>query len=307
MSPPDAPVKSWPFPIAGRPPMVPATSVPLYALAASPSCAVESVPPPAYATVIFDAVPKFEPVSTSSFPLFEATIESVTVIVSGVPSSAYVPLNPTPEMPGDVARALMSIAYVPGTDASVDVQYDTLPFVAVPPVPKSAFTSAKFFDRAVLKASLSRSASESDRVVATDDRAFDAFFTTHQHRLFTAMCLVTRDRSEAEDITQEAFVQVLERWDRVSVMDDSEGLVAIRRTLRPAPRPDPIAEVDTRDAAIRALATLSDRQRAAIVLTDLLGYSSEEAGRILAIRASTVRAHVSIARAALRSTMSEDR
>ncbi len=172
--------------------------------------------------------------------------------------------------------------------------------------------------------SLSRSASESDRVVATDDRAFDAFFTTHQHRLFTAMCLVTRDRSEAEDITQEAFVQVLERWDRVSVMDDSEGylyrtamntfrkryrrsLVAIRRTLRPAPRPDPIAEVDTRDAAIRALATLSDRQRAAIVLTDLLGYSSEEAGRMLAIRASTVRAHVSIARAALRSTMSEDR
>jgi RNA polymerase sigma-70 factor (ECF subfamily) len=31
---------------------------------------------------------------------------------------------------------------------------------------------------------------------------------------------VTRNRFEAEELTQEAFVRLLERWDRVSVMDD---------------------------------------------------------------------------------------
>ena len=45
------------------------------------------------------------------------------------------------------------------------------------------------------------------------------------------------------------------------------------------------------DAVIRALASLTARQRAAVVLVDLMGFSSEEAGRMLGIRASTVRTH----------------
>lgn len=57
---------------------------------------------------------------------------------------------------------------------------------------------------------------------------------------------------------------------------------------------------------MRALATLSPRQRAAVVLTDLLGFPSEEAARMLRIRASTLRMHVSRAHAALKGTMSDD-
>jgi RNA polymerase sigma factor (sigma-70 family) len=168
------------------------------------------------------------------------------------------------------------------------------------------------------------SAIQGSHVEAIEDRTFDSFFATHRDPLFTALCLVTRDRSEAEDISQESFVRILERWDRVSAMDDPEGylyrtamntfrkryrrsLMALRRTIGSASSPDPIEAVDTHDAAIRALATLTERQRASIILTDLLGYTSEEAARMLAIRASTVRAHASIARAALRSTLSEER
>lgn len=153
---------------------------------------------------------------------------------------------------------------------------------------------------------------------------FDDFFTQHRDRLFGAMCLVTHDRSEAEDIAQEAFVRVLERWERVSALDDPEGYLyrtamnafrkryrraslAARRTLRVAPQEDPIDVVDSHDTAVRALATLSERQRAAIVLTDLLGFSSEEAAQMLGIGPSTVRADASIARAALRQTFSEER
>ena len=57
---------------------------------------------------------------------------------------------------------------------------------------------------------------------------------------------------------------------------------------------------------MRALAILSARQRAAVIVTDLLGFPSEEAARTLGIRASTLRMHVSRAHAALKDTMPND-
>ena len=43
---------------------------------------------------------------------------------------------------------------------------------------------------------------------------------------------------------------------------------------------------------VQALASLTPRERAAVVLTDVLGYSSEEAGRWLHIKPVTVRTGV---------------
>jgi RNA polymerase sigma-70 factor (ECF subfamily) len=160
---------------------------------------------------------------------------------------------------------------------------------------------------------------------ATSDTAhsFEEFFLLEQADLYGALCLVTRNRHESEELTQDAFVRVLERWDRVSVMDDPRGylyrtamntfrsryrraLLTARRTFRVTDSDDAIAAVDERDAAVRALSALSPRQRAAVVLTDLLGYPSEEAARMLGIRASTVRMHTSRAHAALKETMSHE-
>lgn len=152
--------------------------------------------------------------------------------------------------------------------------------------------------------------------------SFDEFFAAEKGRLFASLVLVTHDRGEAEDLTQDAFVRVLERWDRVRTMDDPVGYLyrtamnTFRKRLRRAKvaadrvpatpvAVDPIAGVDTHEAVMRALAGLSPRQRAAVVLTDLLGYRSEEAAKVLGIRASTVREHVAIGRAALRTTMGE--
>ena len=53
-------------------------------------------------------------------------------------------------------------------------------------------------------------------------------------------------------------------------------------------------------STMRTLASLTTRQRAAIVVTELLGYDSEDAGRILGVRPGTVRMLASQARAALR-------
>ena len=149
---------------------------------------------------------------------------------------------------------------------------------------------------------------------------FDEFFEREKAGLFGALFLVTRNRHEAEELTQDAFVRVFERWDQVGLMDDPRGylyrtamnafrsryrrsVLAAKRSVGITRPDDAMATVDARDAAVRALATLSPRQRAAVVLTDLLGYPSEDVGRMLGIRASTVRMHLSRAHAALRETM----
>jgi RNA polymerase sigma factor (sigma-70 family) len=153
--------------------------------------------------------------------------------------------------------------------------------------------------------------------------SFEAFFEQERESLYRALWLVTRNRFEAEELTQEAFVRVLDRWDRVSMMVDphaylfrtamnafrtsyGRAVLAVKRTMRVLPGDDAISEIDERDAALRALAHLPSRQRAAVVLTDLLGFRSEEAARMLGIRASTLRMHVSRAHATLKETMSRD-
>ena len=82
-------------------------------------------------------------------------------------------------------------------------------------------------------------------------------------------------------------------------------MLALKRSGRAEPSDDLFADVEARDATIRALATLSPRQRAAVVLTDLLGFRSDEAAKMLGIRASTVRMHASRAHAALKVTMTD--
>ena len=42
----------------------------------------------------------------------------------------------------------------------------------------------------------------------TDDASFEEFYEANVRRVFTALCLVTGDRHEAEEIAQEAFVRV---------------------------------------------------------------------------------------------------
>jgi RNA polymerase sigma factor (sigma-70 family) len=145
---------------------------------------------------------------------------------------------------------------------------------------------------------------------------FEDLFAAEQHRLFRALCLITRDPHEAEEIGQEAFVRVLERWDRVGSMDDPAGYlyrvamnefrsrtrrarVATRRFLTGSAR-DEISDADDRDEVFRLLADVNPQQRAAIILTTMIGYSSEEAGSLLGMRGSTVRVLVTRARATLR-------
>lgn len=157
------------------------------------------------------------------------------------------------------------------------------------------------------------------RVAAPSERvtAFEDLVEAESASLYGALCLIARDRFEAEDVMQEAFLKVWELWDRVRVMEDPTGYLyrtalnlyrkrlrraslAVRRAIRLAPPRDELAEVESRDAVVRALAELTSRQRMSVVLVDLLDHSSEEAARVMGIEAATVRVLVSKGRAALK-------
>ena len=147
--------------------------------------------------------------------------------------------------------------------------------------------------------------------------SFEEFFAAHRARLLSALVVMTANRAEAEEILQDAFLAVWERWARVAGMDDPVGFlyrvamnlfrkrlrraaVAVRKAVHLLPARDELAGVETRDEAIRLLGRLTPRERAAIVVTAYLGYSSEEAGDLLGIRATTIRVLTNRAKASLR-------
>jgi RNA polymerase sigma factor (sigma-70 family) len=165
------------------------------------------------------------------------------------------------------------------------------------------------------------------RLVASDDicvparlseaRQFEDFFEAESRTLYRRLCLVTGNRQEAEEVMQDAFISVLERWDRVGAMDSPTGYLyrtafhevhkrsrraarAVRQFALTRPEVDDFAAAEDREIVRRALGKLSRRQRAAVVLTELLGYSSEEAGSIMGARAVTVRVLASQGRATMR-------
>ena len=53
--------------------------------------------------------------------------------------------------------------------------------------------------------------------------AFEAFFGAERVRLFRALYLLTGNTEEAEEVLQEAFIAIWERWDRVGAMADPTG------------------------------------------------------------------------------------
>src|SRR5437867_600209 len=57
-------------------------------------------------------------------------------------------------------------------------------------------------------------------LVAEQRRQFEDFFLAEQDRLYRALCLVTGSRDEAEEVLQDAFLHLWERWGRIRDVDD---------------------------------------------------------------------------------------
>jgi RNA polymerase sigma-70 factor (ECF subfamily) len=151
-------------------------------------------------------------------------------------------------------------------------------------------------------------------------RSFESFYEAESRTLFRRLWLVTGNRAEAEEIMQDAFLKLWEHWDRTKDLDDptaylyrtamnvfrrryQRAMMAARRVLGAGPAVDEFSIADDRHIVRKALAQLSPRQRAALVLTEMLEFSTKETARSLGVRAATVRALAFQGRAALKKTM----
>src|SRR5213596_925041 len=147
--------------------------------------------------------------------------------------------------------------------------------------------------------------------------SFEELFLDVHDRLYRALYFITGSSADAEELMQDAFLKLWEQWDRIDKIDDPvaylsrSGLngfrmrmrrtrTAARRFIPVASTRDPFDDVNVREDVRRMLRELPSRQRAAIVLTEIFGYSSEQAARIMRIRPTTVRALASQGRSALR-------
>ena len=148
---------------------------------------------------------------------------------------------------------------------------------------------------------------------------FDTFFQEEHERLFKALYFVTGNRQDAEELMQDAFLKLWERWDSIDEIEDPTGYLfrialngfrmrrrhaamSVRKVIPMPESRDLFLDAEMRTDIRAMLLGLTPRQRAALLLVDLLGYPSEQAGRILGVRPTTVRALAMQGRRALRAT-----
>jgi len=158
-----------------------------------------------------------------------------------------------------------------------------------------------------------------EREAPVDPPSFDELFLDQHDRLYRALYFVTGSREDAEELMQDAFLKLWERWDTIATIDDPvawlfrvslNGLrmrvrragVAARKFMPIPTQRDPYDDIELHEDIRKMLLGLPPRQRAALVLTEIFDYSSEQAARILGIRPTTVRVLASQGRAALRAT-----
>jgi RNA polymerase sigma-70 factor (sigma-E family) len=145
----------------------------------------------------------------------------------------------------------------------------------------------------------------------------DVLFAAHYERLVRVAWLLVRDDGRAEELVQDAFVDLVERRPRLLTVSDAGGYLyvsvlnrsrsALRRvrTTRavlerlgnePHPGPETSAEASAlrafeRQRVLDALATLPRRQREVLVLRHYAQLSEAETAETLGVSRGSVKSH----------------
>jgi RNA polymerase sigma-70 factor (sigma-E family) len=166
-------------------------------------------------------------------------------------------------------------------------------------------------------------------VAVERDRQFTEFVRRHQADLLRTAWLLCGDRHQAEELVQQALVRTYSRWRHVRQRDPlgyTRRVLANlridhwrRRRREVLVPPDELSPGDTplhgraaadrtgdRDQLVRALATLTPRQRRVVVLRHFLDLSEAEVAEDLGVSAGTVKSTASRAMAALRTVLTPD-
>jgi RNA polymerase sigma-70 factor (ECF subfamily) len=150
------------------------------------------------------------------------------------------------------------------------------------------------------------------------DAEFDAIMTAHQEAVQRAARRLLRQGEDAKDAAQEVFLRLLRSRSnvhgdvgawlyRVTVNVCKDHYRRRRPTLElrpqtadPAPSPECLLRFRERKRLLgEGLNVLTKRERAALVLRDIRGFSAAEVGAMLEIKEVTVRGHIHTARTKL--------
>lgn len=137
---------------------------------------------------------------------------------------------------------------------------------------------------------------------APTDRGLRALFEREYEAMIRLAFVITRDQLAAEEVVQEAFLEVHRRWARLEtpggylrrcVVNGSRRRVRrrVRRREVESSVPAQLA-VTAGEYLTDALTRLPERQRTAVVLAYYGRYSAREIGEVLDCRESTARSLV---------------
>ena len=148
---------------------------------------------------------------------------------------------------------------------------------------------------------------------------FEWIFRSTYPSVLRTTYLILHDRGRAEEVTQDAFLRLCERWRSVQAVEHPQAWVrqvAVRAAVRSAKQSrlrtasPPDAEQPTWDDLpdvdlARAVASLAPQQRAVVALFYLDDLPVEDVAHHLGVSASTVKQHLFRARTRLAALLSE--
>lgn len=157
-----------------------------------------------------------------------------------------------------------------------------------------------------------------------DREEFERLFRACYPSVLRSVVLITRDRARAEEVCQDAFLTLLQKWSMVSDFEHPQAwvrTVAVRGALRTVRRDtrrtvlelvrhrpsDDVSSPEWPDVDLaQALAELPAKQRAAVVLHYLEDLPVADVARVLQVSESTVKQHLFRARHRLADVLGEE-
>lgn len=152
-----------------------------------------------------------------------------------------------------------------------------------------------------------------------DQEEFERVFRSAYRAVLQTASLVLQDRGRAEEVTQDAFLRLYERWGGSATFERPEAWVrrvavrdAIRRAKRERlvpvvaladnqPSGDRLPEIDL----LRAVGALPPKQRAAVALYYLEDLPVDQVAELMQVAPATVRQHLYKARSQLAESLGE--
>ena len=137
-----------------------------------------------------------------------------------------------------------------------------------------------------------------------DRSQFNQCVEQYADRLFRFAFASLRNREQAEDVVQESFARV---WEKAKTVDFAKAKSYLFTTAHHAMIDEAKTQAapypDVNDILHKALTTLPEAQRNALLLRDYEGYSYQEIGDITGMTEAQVKVNIFRARTALKNKL----